>query len=82
MSNERQGSKLSKILQWAYDHGIDMEFSATESLNSKHKRLVRLTFRSGMNSMSHVFNNLADNEEIEWFANQAAIKLLIKDLEL
>ena len=77
-----QGYKLSKILQWAYDLEIDVEFTATETLNAVHKRLPRLTFRKGSKSISHVFNNLADSEEIEYFANQAAIKLLVKDLDL
>lgn len=80
--NASQGYKLSKILQWAYDLEIDVEFTATETLNAVHKRLPRITFKKGNKSVSHVFNNLADSDEIAYFANQAAIKLLVKDLEL
>ncbi len=77
-----QGYKLSQVLQWAYDLEIDVEFTATETLNAVHKRLPRLTFRKGNRSISHVFNNLADSDELKYFANQAAIKLLIKELDL
>lgn len=77
-----QGNKLAKILQWAYDMNIDMEFSTSNIGVNVKKRLVRVTFRKDMHYISHTFNNLNDSDEIKHFANQAAIRLLIKDLKL
>ena len=79
----KQGITLVKLLQWAYDHKLDIELTRyAEGLNVKNKGLQLLVIRNGPNAISHIFNSLNDTEEIEYFAKQAAIKLLIKDLEL